>query len=68
MNSDTQDESIVNAALRQALLRLAAQEDQRAATAAAAVPYWRPTPVDVAAHRAAARVLRADADQLLGAA
>ena len=52
--------------LRQALLRLAAFEENLAATEAAQVPYWSPCPATVAGHRAAARALREDADRLLG--
>jgi len=58
-------DSHVAAALRQELLRLAALEDDLAATEAAKVPYWLPCPPTVAGHRAAARALRNDADRFL---
>jgi hypothetical protein len=58
-------DSFVAAALRRELLRLAAFEEDLAATEAAKVPYWSPCPATVAGHRAAARALREDADRLL---
>jgi hypothetical protein len=51
-------------AVRRELFRLADAEEQRAAEEAATVPYWAPYPDSVAAHRAAARVLRQDAERL----
>ena len=53
--------------LRKELLHLAQVEQDVAAQESARVPYWAPCPASVAGHRAAARVLRADADRLLGA-
>jgi hypothetical protein len=53
------------AALRRELLRLARAEEDRAATEAARVPYWSTCPPSVQGHRAAAAILRADADTLL---
>jgi hypothetical protein len=52
-------------ALRRALLRLAREEEDRAATEAAAVPYWTVGPPSILGHRAAAAILRAQADELL---
>lgn len=51
--------------VRRTLLELAKLEDDRAADEAAAVPYWRPCPISVEAHRLAADVLRAAADGFL---
>lgn len=51
--------------LRRELLRLAHHEDELAADEAAKVPYWAPHPSSISGHRAAAKVLRADADQLV---
>ena len=53
--------------VRRTLLTLARQEDRLAADEAATVPYWMPCSPDVAAHRAAARVLRSAADDFLQA-
>jgi hypothetical protein len=53
--------------VRRTLLTLARQEDLLAADEAATVPYWMPRSPDVAAHRAAARVLRSAADDFLQA-
>jgi hypothetical protein len=61
LNSATE----VKAALRRELLNLAQVEQDRAASEAAAVPYWSPCPPSVVGHRAAAAALRADADTLL---
>jgi hypothetical protein len=55
----------VAGALRCVLLRLARDEENQAATEAAAVPYWSASPPSVQGHRAAAVVLRAEADKLL---
>jgi len=44
----------VRALVRAQLLKLAASETDLAATEAAAIPYWGPTPSSVAGHRAAA--------------
>jgi len=55
----------VAAALRRELLRLARTEEDRAAAEAAEVPYWSTCPPSVLGHRAAAVILRADADSLL---
>jgi len=54
--------------LRRELLQLANHEDELAATEAAAVPYWTPTPVSVMGHRAAATALREDADRIMALA
>ncbi len=54
----------IAAALRRELLTLAKAEDELAATEAARTPYWRPLPMSVEAHRAAAAALRANADRL----
>ena len=51
--------------LRRELLQLANHEDELAATEAAAVPYWIPTPVSAMGHRAAAAALREDADRIM---
>lgn len=56
------------AALRRELLRLARAEEERAATEAAKVPYWEGYPASVVGHRAAAAILRADADLFLAEA
>lgn len=55
------------AEIRRLLLELAKAEDDLAATEAARVPYWEPAPASVSGHRAAARALRGEADQLLPA-
>jgi len=67
-NGSSTLDGLVAATLRQELLRLAAFEENLAATEAAKVPYWSPCPATVAGHRAAARALREDADRLLGQA
>jgi hypothetical protein len=51
-------------ALAQELLGLASQHDASAAAEAARVPYWAPCPSTVAGHRAAAALLREDAERL----
>jgi hypothetical protein len=51
-------------ALARELRRLAKVEDDRAAAEVAGVPYWVPCPPSVLGARAAARALRADAEQL----
>ena len=48
--------------LRSRLLDLARRQDELAADEAAATPYWKPQPTSVHAHRAAADLLRAEAD------
>lgn len=53
--------------LHRALMALARQEAEIAADEAASVPYWAPVPESVSGHRAAAAVLRSEADRLLGA-
>lgn len=58
-------DSPLAAMMRRELLRLAAAEDELAATEGAEVPYWVPCPDSVLGHRAAARTLRARADRLL---
>jgi len=52
-------------ALRRELLRLARDEEDQAATEAAAVPHWSAGPPSIQGHRAAAAILRAEADRLL---
>jgi hypothetical protein len=52
-------------ALRTELLRLARQEEERAARVAQGVHYWESMPVAVTVHRQAAAALRAAADELL---
>lgn len=52
--------------LRLTLLEIASDEDERAATEAARVPYWAPVPDSVLGHREAARALRVVADRLCG--
>jgi hypothetical protein len=54
----------IAAAVRHELLRLARAEDQLAATEAAKVRYWEPCPPSIQGHRAAAAVLRANADRV----
>ncbi len=48
--------------LRSRLLELARHQDELAAEEAAATPYWEPQPTSAHAHRAAASLLRAEAD------
>jgi len=48
-------------ALRLELFRLARLEDQRACEEASKVPYWAHCPESVTGHRAAARLLHAQA-------
>jgi len=55
----------VRALVREELLRLAEHEEALAAQEATALPYWAPCPASVHGHRAAARVLRADAERYL---
>jgi hypothetical protein len=57
--------SPIEDAVRRELLRLAREEDDRAATEAAGVPYWSACPPSIQGHRAAAKILRASADMLL---
>ena len=57
--------SPVEKSLRRELLRLAREERDRAATEAAAVPYWSVGPPSIQGHRAAAAILRELADTLL---
>lgn len=56
------------AALRGELLRLARAEEELASAEAAAVPYWDRHPPSIQGHRAAAAILRADADGVLASA
>jgi hypothetical protein len=63
---ETSTDSLATA-LRRELLRLAAREDDLAATQAAQVPYWAPHPPSVQGHRTAATALRTRADQLIAA-
>ena len=60
-------DSVVLAAVRRELLRIASREDDLAAAAAALVPYWASHPPSVQGHRAAAAALRSEADRLLPA-
>ena len=53
--------------LRARLLQIARQQDELAATEAAATPYWESPPASVHGHRTAAAALRAEADVLLAA-
>jgi len=59
--------NVIATAVRRELLRLARLEEERAATEAATVPYWAPHPSSVQGHRAAALVLRTEADHFLAA-
>ena len=59
-------DSTIAGLLRSRLLGLARRQDELAAGAAMATPYWKPQPTSVHAHRAAADVLRAEADLFLG--
>ena len=54
-------------AVRAILLKLAKSQDDLAAQAAAAVPYWTPCPPAILGHRAAANALREQADEFLPA-
>jgi hypothetical protein len=65
MNAIPTTTSPIADALRRALLRLAREEQDRAATEAAAVPYWSVGPASIQGHRAAAAILRAEADKPL---
>jgi hypothetical protein len=60
--------TMLDAALRRELLRLARAEEDQAAAEAAKVPYWAGYPSSVLGHRAAAAILRADADRFLAEA
>lgn len=51
-------------ALCSELILLARHEEAVAADEASHVPYWAPRPASVDAHRAAARVLRAEVERL----
>ncbi len=55
----------IASALHRELHRIARTEEDRAATEAARVPYWSTCPPSVQGHRAAAAILRAEADRLL---
>lgn len=61
----TDETQTVPTSVRDALLRLARIEEDRAATAAATVPYWQPCPPTIQAHRLAAEALRTAADDYL---
>jgi len=67
MNTHTIDGTTA-ALLRSRLLELARRQDDLAAQEAATTPYWKPQPSTVHGLRAAADVLRAEADLLLGLA
>lgn len=54
----------LNRRLRSALLAIARAEEEEAAREAAGLPYWSPSPQSVTARRAAAAVLRAEAEAL----
>ena len=58
----------VMTAVRHVLLRLAVSEEELANAEAARVPYGSPHTESVLGHRAAARVLRQDADRFLSPA
>jgi len=66
MNTRSSDTKVANK-LRSILLEMARREDNLAADEAASTPYWSPTPTAVLAHRSAAALLRAEADQFLAA-
>jgi hypothetical protein len=66
--SEFDKNSGVITAVRQVLLRLADGEEELANAEAARVPYWSPCTESVLGHRAAARVLRQDADRFLSSA
>lgn len=66
MNTRSAD-STVAPELRSILLEMARRADSLAADEAASTPYWAPTPTAVLAHRGAAALLRAEADQFLAA-
>lgn len=57
------DEPEITHLVRRVLLDLARHEDELAAREAASVPYWRTHPRSVGEHRAAAAVLRTEADR-----
>lgn len=61
------EENTIAIRLRQLLFELARREDNIALSEAAGVPYWAPHPTSVIGHRAAAEVLRSEADRLLSA-
>jgi hypothetical protein len=65
MIAATENQNSLAGALRRELLRLARDEEDQAATEAAAVPYWTASPPSVQGHRAAAAALRAKADHLV---
>jgi hypothetical protein len=68
MDSNEQPEGNAMAIrLGQILLELARREDNIALSEAAAAPYWAPHPTSVIGHRAAAEVLRSEADRLFSA-
>lgn len=64
MNTQSTD-SAVTSRMRSLLLELARHQDDLAAWEAAVAPYWSPCPTSVVSHRAAAAVLRAQADHLV---
>ena len=66
MNADHHTD-LAHPTVRRTLLELAKLEDDRAADEAATVPYWRPCPISVEAHRLAAEMLRTAADRFLRA-
>jgi hypothetical protein len=65
MTATTTIDPPLASALRREMLRLARDEEDQAATEAAAVPYWSPGPPSIQGHRSAAAILRAKADTLL---
>jgi len=65
--TDDADTPQTTSRLRQILLDLARREHDIAVSEAAAVPYWAPLPSSVMGHRAAAAVLRSEADRFLEA-
>lgn len=64
MNDREADNELV-AHLRTILLKLAKQQDDLGAHEAAATPSWAPCPPSVIGRRAAAAVLRVEADQAI---
>jgi hypothetical protein len=62
--SPTANQTSLSGALRRELIRMARDEEDQAATEAAAVPYWTVGPPSIQGHRAAAAALRAKADLL----
>jgi hypothetical protein len=66
VDSATND-STTSKKLHAILLQLARAQEALAATEAMATPYWEASPSSVIGHRAAAAVLRAEANRLAAA-